>query len=218
VLLGSKPLSRDLPLQRYVNRLGRWIALQSPRPQLPWTFAVLEDPGFNAFAAPGGFVFVTKGLVDRVDEAELAGILAHEATHVVEKHHLKALSTKARAGIATQLLASQLRSNVSGAISAQMLALGRDLYSSGLDKSDEFDADREGVTLAARAGFDPYGLPSVLQQLRTATPDNPLFALTLSTHPPAQQRLEQLEVAMGSRLDAYSGKTSVPIARRVQQR
>ena len=60
----------------------------------------------------------------------------------------------------------------------------------GLDKRDEFDADRRGVELAARAGFDPYGLPGVLQQLRTPAPDNPLFALTLSTHPPAQQRLD----------------------------
>jgi len=218
VLLGSKPLHDDAALQRYVNRLGRWIALQSARPQLPWTFGVLDDPGFNAFATPGGFVFVTKGLVDSVDEAELAGILAHEATHVVEKHHLKALSAKARSGLATQLLASQLRSNLGGAVSAQMLALGRDLYSSGLDQSDEFEADRQGVTLAARSGFDPYGLPSVLQQLRTATPDNPLFTLTLATHPPAQQRLEQLEAAMGSRLDAYSGKPTVAIARRLQQR
>lgn len=218
VLLGSKPLHRDPALQRYLNRLGRWIALQSPRPQLPWTFGVLDDPGFNAFAAPGGYVFVTKGLVDRVDEAELAGILAHEVTHVVEKHHLQALSAKARSGLATQLIASQLRSDLGGAISAQMLALGRDLYASGLDQSDEFESDRQGVTLAARAGFDPYGLPSVLQQLRTATPDNPLFSLTLSTHPPAQQRLEQLEVAMGPRLDSLSGKPSMPIARRLQQR
>lgn len=218
VLLGSKPLHPDMAMQRYVNRLGRWIALQSPRPRLPWTFGVLDDPGFNAFAAPGGYVFVTRGLVERVDEAELAGILAHEITHVTEKHHLKALSAKARSGLATQLLASQLRSDLGGAISAQMLALGRDLYSSGLDRADEFDSDRQGVTLAARAGFDPYGLPAVLQQLRSATPDNPLFALTLSTHPPAQQRLEQLEQAMGSRLDAYSGKPSVAIARRVQQR
>ena len=218
VLLGSKPLHRDAALQRYVNRLGRWIALQSPRPQLPWAFGVLDDPGFNAFAAPGGYVFVTKGLVDRVDEAELAGILAHEVTHVVEKHHLKALSAKARSGLATQLVASQLRDNLGGAISAQMLSLGRDLYASGLDQSDEFESDRQGVALAARAGFDPYGLPSVLQQLRTATPDNPLFSLTLSTHPPAQRRLEQLELAMGPRLDALSGKPSVAIARRLQQR
>jgi predicted Zn-dependent protease len=218
VLLGSKPLVQDAALQRYVNRLGRWIALQSPRPQLPWTFAVLDDPGFNAFAAPGGYVFVTRGLVDRVDEAELAGILSHEVTHVVEKHHLKALSAKARSGLATQLLASQLRNNVAGAVSAQMLALGRDLYSSGLDQGDEFAADREGVALATHAGFDPYGLPSVLQQLRSVAPDNPLFTLTLSTHPPAQQRLEQLEAAMGSRLDAYAGKPPVAIAQRLKQR
>lgn len=218
VLLGSKPLDPDLALQRYVNRLGRWIALQSSRPQLPWTFGVLDDPGFNAFATPGGYVFVTRGLVDRVDEAELAGILSHEISHVTEKHHLKALAAKARAGLATRLVASQLRSNLAGAISARMLALGRELYSSGLDQSDEFEADRRGVGLAARAGFDPYGLPSVLQQLRTASPDNPLFTLTLATHPPAQQRLDQLEVAMGSRLDACAGKPPVSIASRLQQR
>ncbi|MGV3569145.1 MAG: M48 family metalloprotease [Ramlibacter sp.] len=218
VLLGSKPLHPDAALQRYVNRLGRWLALQSTRPAMAWTFGVLDDPGFNAFAAPGGYVFVTKGLVDRVDEAELAGILAHEITHVTARHHLQALGNRARAGLATQLLASQLRNNVGGAISAQMLALGRDLYARGLDQSDEFDADRTGVALAARAGFDPYGLPAVLQQLRSATPDNQLFTLTLATHPPAQQRLEQLEQAMGQRLDALSGKPSVSVAQRLRQR
>jgi predicted Zn-dependent protease len=218
VLLGSKPLHPDAALQRYLNRLGRWISLQSPRPQLPWTFAVLDDPGFNAFAAPGGYVFVTKGLVDRVDEAELAGILAHEITHVTHKHHLQALAVKARSGLAARLIASRLRNDPGAAVSAQVLAMGRDLYARGLDRSDEFDADREGVALAARAGFDPYGLPAVLQQLRAAAPDNPLFALTLATHPPAQQRLEQLETAMGSRLDALSGPTSVSIEQRLRQR
>jgi predicted Zn-dependent protease len=219
VLLGSKPLHPDAALQRYVNRLGRWISLQSDRPQLPWTFGVLDDPGFNAFAAPGGYIFVTKGLVDRVDEAELAGILAHEITHVTGRHHLKALGAKARSGIATQFLASQVRSNAVGSfVSSQMLALGRDLYAKGLDRGDEFDADRHGVALAARSGFDPYGLPAVLQQLRTAAPENPLFSLTLSTHPAAQQRLEQLELAMGNRLDPFSGKPSVAIARRLGQR
>ena len=215
VLLGSKPLHPNMALQRYVNRLGRWISLQSSRPQLPWSFAVLDDPGFNAFAAPGGYIFVTKGLVDRTEEAELAGILAHEITHVVDRHHLNALRVKARAGLLTQLLASQVKTNVGGAVSAQMLALGRNLYSSGLDQGDEFDADRNGVALATRAGFDPYGLASVLQQLRTAVPEDPLFSLSLSTHPPAQQRLDQLAGAMGTRLDAYSGKPAVSVAQRL---
>jgi predicted Zn-dependent protease len=219
VLLGSKPLHPDAGLQRYVNQLGRWISLQSARPQLPWTFGVLDDPGFNAFAAPGGFIFVTKGLVDRVDEAELAGILAHEITHVTERHHLEALRSKARAGLATQLLGSQIRTNnaVGSLVSQQMLALGKNLYSSGLDQGDEFESDRQGVALAARSGFDPYGLPGVLQQLRSQAPDNPLFALSLSTHPPAQQRLELLEQSMGRRLDALAGKPVVRIDQRLAQ-
>jgi predicted Zn-dependent protease len=147
VLLGSKPLYPDMLTQRYVNQLGRWISLQSSRPDLPWTFAVLGDPGFNAFAVPGGYVFITKGTLDRVaDEAELAGNNA-----------------------------------LARAISSQMLALGKDLYAKGLDQDDEFEADRNAIVLAARAGFDPYGLVSVIQQLRGAATD-PLFALSLSTH------------------------------------
>ena len=218
VLLGSKPLHPDLALQRYVNQLGRWISLQSSRPQLPWTFGVLDDPGFNAFAAPGGYVFVTKGLVDGVaDEAELAGILAHEITHVTGKHHLQAMAKSARAGLLTQAIGSQVKGQLAGAVSAQFLSLGRDLYSRGLDQGDEFEADRNGVALAARAGFDPYGLVAVLQQLRTATPDNPLFALSLSTHPPAQQRLDLLEQAMGNRMDGLSGQGAITVAQRMER-
>ena len=216
VLLGSKPLHPDLNLQRYVNQLGRWIALQSPRPDLPWSFAVLDDTGYNAFAVPGGYVFLTKGLIDRVaDESELAGILAHEITHVAERHHLKAIRKTARAGMLTQLLATQMSKDVGAGLSAQLLALGRDIYSKGLDQEDEFDADRTGVALAARAGFDPYGLVAVLQQLRGVTPDNAAFTLTLSTHPPAQARLDQIELAMSNRLDALSGRPAITLAQRM---
>lgn len=218
VLLGSKALHPDMQLQRYVNQLGRWLSLQSERPDLPWTFAVLDDNGFNAFAAPGGFVFVTKGLIDHTaDESELAGILAHEITHVVRKHHLEAIGKNARAGIVTQLIGTQLNNNLGGALSAQLIGLGRNLYSKGLDQDDEYEADRLGVALAARSGFDPYGLPAVLQQLRAATPDNPVFSLSLSTHPPAQLRIDQIALAMGDRLDALSGKPAITVAQRLEQ-
>ena len=216
VLLGAKPLHPDMALQRYVNRLGRWISLQSERPNLPWTFAVLDDVGYNAFAAPGGYVFVTKGMVDSVaDESELAGILAHEIHHVIAKHHLKALRKSAQTGLLTRAVASQLGSDLQGAVSAQLLALGREVYSKGLDQDDELEADRSGVALATRAGFDPYGLVAVLQQLRTAKADNPVFTLALSTHPATQLRIDQLELAMGDRLDAFSGKPSLTIAQRL---
>ncbi|MDY0106267.1 MAG: M48 family metalloprotease [Giesbergeria sp.] len=218
VLLGSKPLHPDMQLQRYVNQLGRWISLQSERPGLPWTFIVLDDSGYNAFAAPGGYVFVTKGLIDRcADEAELAGILAHEITHVTARHHLHAMRKTAQSGVFTQLVASQIKTSAVGnLVASQFLALGRTLYARGLDQTDEFHSDRNGVALAARAGFDPYGLVAVLQQLRTATPDNPMFTLALATHPPAQTRLDQLEQAMGKRLDGYAGAPAVTVAQRLE--
>ena len=217
VLLGSKPPHPDMRLQRYVNQLGRWISLQSERPNLPWTFIVLDDTGYNAFAAPGGYVFVTKGLIDScADESELAGILAHEITHVTAKHHLHAMRKTAQSGLVTQLVASQIKTNAVGnLVASQLFALGRNLYARGLAQTDEFHSDREGVALAARAGFDPYGLVSVLQNLRTATPDNPMFTLALATHPPAQTRLDQLEQAMGRRLDPYTGMPSVTVAQRL---
>ena len=216
VLLGSKPMHPDMVLQRYVNRLGRWISLQSSRPDLPWTFVVLDDSGYNAFAAPGGYVFLTKGLIDRVgDESELAGILAHEITHVTEKHHLKALRKSAQSGLLAQALASQLSGSLGPGLSSQLLAMGRDVYSKGLDQEDEFEADRTGVALAARAGFDPFGLLAALHQLRTVAADNAAFTLTMSTHPPAQKRMEELEVAMGTRMDALSGKPPVALAQRL---
>lgn len=223
VLLGSKPLHPDMALQRYVNRLGRWIALQSDRPDLKWTFGVLDDPGYNAFAAPGGYIVVTKGLIDRVaDESELAGILAHEITHVTSKHHLKAMNKNAQTSLGTQLLAQAAASKINNSIgknlSSQVVALGRDLYSRGLDQGDELEADRNGVALATRAGFDPFGLVAVLQQLRSAAPDNPIFSLSMSTHPAPQLRLDQLEQVMGKQLDAFVGKPSVTLAQRLGKR
>lgn len=216
ILLGAKPLHPDMALQRYVNRLGRWISLQSTRPDLPWTFAVLDDQGFNAFAAPGGYVFVTKGLIDRLgDESELAGILAHEITHVTSKHHLKAMRKSAQTGLLSQLLAQQVGNKLPAGLSSQLIGLGRNLYSKGLDRTDELEADRNGVALSARAGLDPYGLVAVLQNLRSVPADNPFFALSFSTHPPAQVRLDQLEVAMGHRLDSFTGRPSTTIAQRV---
>lgn len=218
VLLGAKPALKDVRTQRYVNELGRWLALHSSRPQLPWLFVVLDDPGVNAFAAPGGFVFVTKGLMDRTfSEAELAGVLAHEIVHVEKKHHLKALSASARAGLATQLIGTQLRNNVGGAVASQLMNLGKNLYSKGLDRADEFEADAHGVSLATRAGMDPFGLPSVLQTLSTVRPDDPAYLLALATHPPTSQRLASLQTAMGQQFDRYGAARQVPVRARVTQ-
>ena len=83
-LVGAAPLVTDVRLQRYVNSVGRWVASQSERPDLPWQFGILDAPQLNAFAVPGGTILITRGLLERMrNEAELAGVLGHEITHVV---------------------------------------------------------------------------------------------------------------------------------------
>ena len=151
---------------------------------------------------------VTLLTVEALDETEATARLQREGAQVLS-------ISAARTGLLTQVIGSQLKNDLGGMVSSQLLALGRNIYSKGLDQDDELEADRTGVALAARAGFDPYGLVAVLQQLRTAAPDDALFALSLSTHPPAQLRLNQLELAMGTRLDAYAGQSNITITQRL---
>src|SRR5690606_16704874 len=97
VLRGAAPELNDPTLQAYVNRVGSWGAQHRQRPALPWRFAVLDDADINAFAAPGGYVFITKGMLARLtSEAELAAVLGHEIAHVTEEHHLDAIRKQAR--------------------------------------------------------------------------------------------------------------------------
>lgn len=217
VLLGSARPLNDEATQRYVSRLGRWISLHSSRPQLPWTFVVLDNPGYNAFAAPGGFVFVTKGLLNRTaTESELAGVLAHEIIHVTQKHHLKAMVTQARVQLGTQAASQLLLRNNADALTGMLLNVGRELYAKGLDRADEFEADRMGVALATRAGMDPYGLVALLHQLSGERADHPAYTLAFSTHPPTKQRVEYLQQTMGNRLDRFVSTSSPTLEQRIR--
>jgi predicted Zn-dependent protease len=205
-LLGAAPLVPDERLQRYVNRVGRWLASQSERPDLPWHFGVLDAPQLNAFAAPGGYVFVTRGLFERFrSEAELAGVLAHEIAHVLQKHHLKAIQKNARASLAADVMSLALSDRASAA-REKLIAFGTEMYARGLDKSDELEADRHGIVIAARAGYDAYGLPAVLQTLQAMNPEDSGIALMFKTHPAPGERLGELEAKMQATLDAYGGQ------------
>jgi predicted Zn-dependent protease len=211
-LLGAAPLADNARLQRYVNNVGRWLASQSERPDLPWQFGVLDAPQLNAFAVPGGTIFVTRGLVQSMkSEAELAGVLAHEIAHVVKKHHLKAIQKQAQAALAGDALTLALdRSRGGGSENrAKLISFGTEMYSRGLDKSDELDADRLGVVLAARGGYDAYGLPAVLQTLQAMNPQDSALALMFKTHPAPGERLDALGERMQPTLDAHAGQAQL---------
>jgi predicted Zn-dependent protease len=200
-LLGAEPALVDAGVNRYVNRVGLWVALQSERPELAWRFAVLDDEDVNAFAAPGGFVFVTKGLLLMLDnEAELAAVLGHEVSHVVAKHHLNALTKDKRMGALAGLASKKIGGDDprKRELAAKVLAGVKTLYARGLDKKDEFSADRDGLVLAVRAGYDPSGLVAVVQKLDSLDAGSPGLALLLKTHPLPAERLAALDDIFGT--------------------
>ena len=208
-LLGAARLVSDPRLQRYVNHVGRWLAAQTERPDLPWQFGVLDSPNVNAFAVPGGTIFITRGLLDRMrSEAELAGVLGHEIVHVLRKHHLKAIQKGAQTSLAGDAMSAALRDRA-GPARDKLIAFGTEMYSRGLDKSDELEADRLGIVIAARAGYDAYGLPSVLQTLQAMSAQDSAVALMFKTHPAPGERLDSLGEKMQPVLDAYSGQAQL---------
>jgi predicted Zn-dependent protease len=195
VLLGAAPAYRGEPVQRYVNTVGAWLARHTERPDLEWRFAVLDSPGINAFAAPGGYVFVTRGLLAVLrGEAELAGVLAHEMAHVLAFHHLEAMTSRERFQLATDLALKA--SDLDGMLSDALVSMTREIYAKGLEQGDEFEADVMGVVIAARAGYDPYGLTQVLRTIDAASGDAAATGFFISTHPPVGERLQRLDATL----------------------
>lgn len=204
-LLGAAPLVKDKALQKYVNTVGRWVASQSERPDLAWHFGVIESNDLNAFAAPGGYIFLTRGLYKILaDESELAGVLAHEIGHVIRRHHLKILQQSNMLDMGSSALAKQVGGNDK---IASLIGSGAEIVSRSLDKDAEFEADRIGVVLAARAGYDAYGLPQVLQEIGHTAPGDDSVALLFKTHPHPDARLAKLGDVMDSRFDRLKGQT-----------
>lgn len=205
-LLGASPLVKDEALQRYVNKVGRWVASQSERPDLPWHFGVIESEDLNAFAAPGGYVVITRGLYRKMqNEAQLAGVLGHEIAHVVKKHHLKVLQKQQLLNLGAGLLGEKYAKD--NQTVEKVIGSGAEIMARGLDKNAEYEADRMGLVLAARAGYEPYGLPEVLQAISETNPQDNSVALLFKTHPHPDDRLARLAEATGSKLDNISGKT-----------
>jgi len=204
-LLGAAPLVDDARLQQYVNDVGFWVASQSKRKHLPWSFAVIDSDGINAFAAPGGYVVITLGLYNLLEnEAQLAAVLAHEIAHVVRKHHLKALQKTMQREFWTDLGVKAVGDEQKREKLQQLINSGVQLYATGLDRKHEYDADLRGVVLAARSGYDPYALLDVLTTIDSINPQSSELTVMMKTHPPTAGRLDQLSRKMDGKLDSYA--------------
>ena len=206
-LLGAAPLVKDEALQQYVNKVGRWVASQSERADLPWKFGVIESADINAFAAPGGYVLITKGLYQKLtNEAQLAGVLGHEIAHVVKKHQLKVLQKQQLLNAGSSWLKEKFAKG--NKLADKAIGSGAEISARSLDKDAEFEADRMGMVLASRAGYDVYGLAEVLQAMAQTNKNDSSVALLFKTHPAPDERLAKLGDSAGSKLDnVKAGKT-----------
>lgn len=204
-LLGAAPLVDDAGLQRYVNDVGYWVASQTERKQLPWSFGVIESEGINAFAAPGGYIVISLGLYNLLEnEAQLAGVLAHEIAHVVRKHHLTALQKTMKREFWSDLGVKAVGNKNKRENLKQLINSGVQLYATGLDRKYEYDADMRAVVLVARAGYDPYALLDVLTTIDSINPNSSELSVLMKTHPATAKRLERLGRKMDGRLDDYA--------------
>ena len=179
-------LYKDEALTRYVNMVGATVAAQAERQDITYHFAVLDSDDINAFSAPGGYIFITRGAVALCeDESELAGVLAHEVGHVAGKHVLKIVERdKAmRAGV------DEAKAHMPGSAYLHKMSKGIlvKLIDQGLAPSDEFDADQRGIKYAHAAGYPADGLARFLTKLDQATEQGGKSFWT-RTHPPVKDR------------------------------
>lgn len=185
----------DPEMAAWVDRIGQRMAAESERPDLPWTFRVIDDTAVNAFALPGGFIYLTRGILSYMtSEAEVAGVLGHEIGHVTARHSANQIS---RAQLA------QIGLGVGTILSPEVRALGG-LLQTGVGllflkfgRDDERQADELGVRYAANAGFDPRALASFFNTIeRLGERSSSRLPTWLSTHPdPANRQQNVLEMS-----------------------
>lgn len=181
-------IDRDPAMNQRVILIGKSLAYYCSRPELNFRFAVLNSDRINAYSAPGGYVFITRGLYNALpNDQELAAVLAHEISHVTKRHALKVI---ARGEFMKGLFdAGGSVSNV-GAFDQGVESITNSLFTKGFDPSAEFEADKEGRSLATKVGYPHDALLDFLKALYAKDGDS---KETFPTHPPLSHRIERLE-------------------------
>jgi len=178
---------QDQAVHKYVALVGTALALSSTRPTLAWKFIVLDTDGVNAFAAPGGYVHITRGALGLLqDESELADILAHEIIHVTEKHTIRAIQK----GKMVQMGASESLAG-NPLLMTQLIDRSTELVLAGFGRAEELESDEKGLMLSSKIGYAPQGLGNFLTRLternKASTEKQGLFA----SHPEMKERLQK---------------------------
>ena len=186
------PLLQDGPLTQYVNDLGRMLARYSERPDVPYRFYIVDTDGVNAFALPGGHIYVNRGLIQRTSNvSELAGVLAHEIGHVAARHGAKTLQRQMRTRSMSGFLYKVILDR-EPILDQEALDIGGAVWSAAHSRNDEQEADKLAVGYLIEAGVDPRGMITLFNGFvkeEAAMPQGTV-AQWFSTHPATVQRLK----------------------------
>ena len=197
-ILGRYKAHDNPALIKYVSLVGSSLARNTNRPELEFHLMILDTADVNAYAAPGGYIFITKGALQMMkDESELAGVLAHEIAHVTEKHVVKELKIKGADDSGTSELARLVggSSESARAAFAQAVDQGLDLiFKDGYKRADEMQADKTAVSISALSGYDPAGLARYLDRI-SALKEKARDPLDQS-HPSFNDRIAQVNGAI----------------------
>ncbi len=195
------------PLERYVALVGTAVSWQGERKEIKYSYTILDSDEINAFAAPGGFVMITRGLLEEMrNEAELACVLGHETWHVEDKDEIRRVEKAQRVGI----LASEAISAMSDQELGEVADYCYSILEKGRSREDEFQADAEGVRFAAGVGYAPHAMSALLGRLKKEPAKTPLKKLQ-ATHPAMGERIDMLN------RQEYDGKASVLLEKRFQK-
>lgn len=187
-------------VQAYIDSVGQRVARVSHRPDIQYHFMALGHKTINAFALPGGYIFITKGMLEKLNnESELAGVLAHETTHVVARHAAEAMSRQ----IGIQLLLAAAVSSTNSAAAAQAADVAQQIIGLQFSKENEREADLVGMQYMVDAGYDPRGMVETMQMLERENEAAPIDFL--SSHPSPQNRITYLTGRIESRYSNAKG-------------
>jgi predicted Zn-dependent protease len=202
-VLAEMPEYPNPQVRDYVTTIGKKMVAQSERSTLAFEFHVIDSAEINAFAAPGGFLFVTTGALRLMtNEAQLAGVIGHEVAHVAKKHSIKGIQeTLIAQGAATAVLGKDSDKLVQTAAN-----IGASLILKGFDRGKEEEADKEGARYAYKSGYDPRELGSFLDSLSKATGETPTWLIPVADHPRSDDRIKGLAAFMTSQGFDVNGK------------
>jgi beta-barrel assembly-enhancing protease len=185
------PLLRDGATVNYINQLGNRIATANDPRGIRYTFYVVNSDQINAFAVPGGYIYVNRGVIERAsNESELAGVLAHEIGHVVERHSIEQLQRAQGANTLLQILYGGILRRNPGAIEQVGVQAAGGAVFAGYSRDAEREADRDAISFLTRVGISPRGLPTFFQKLLAERQSNPgRVAQWFATHPTTEERI-----------------------------